>query len=101
LIKHPRYYWLLLAESHLLRRLLGSMAGRIAALLGPTGQRAAVGKQTGRGKEGQRGAREIAGNEALPRSFVPGGGVVALAWAARAAGARRMNRTVSTEAPEV
>jgi hypothetical protein len=32
LIKHARYYWLLLAESHLTRPLFGSMLGRIAAL---------------------------------------------------------------------
>ena len=32
LVKHARYYWLLLAESHLTRRLFGSMLRRIAAL---------------------------------------------------------------------
>ena len=32
LIKHARYYWLLLAESHLTRRLFGSMLQRIWAL---------------------------------------------------------------------
>ncbi len=32
LIKHARYYWLLLAESHLTRRLFGCMLRRIAAL---------------------------------------------------------------------
>ena len=37
LIKHARYYWLLLAESHLTRRLFGAMLGRIAALPLPTG----------------------------------------------------------------
>jgi hypothetical protein len=36
-IKHARYYWLLLAESHLTRRLFGSMVRRIAALPVPTG----------------------------------------------------------------
>jgi hypothetical protein len=36
-IKHARYYWLLLAESHLTRRLFGSMLGRIAALPFPAG----------------------------------------------------------------
>jgi hypothetical protein len=35
LVKHARYYWLLLAESHLTRRLFGSMVRRIGAL--PTG----------------------------------------------------------------
>jgi len=33
LVKHARYYWLLLAESHLTRRLFGSMVRRIEALL--------------------------------------------------------------------
>ena len=37
LVKHARYYWLLLAESHLTRRLFGSMVRRIAALAVPTG----------------------------------------------------------------
>jgi hypothetical protein len=34
LIKHARYDWLLLAESHLTRRLFAGMLGRIAALAG-------------------------------------------------------------------
>jgi DDE family transposase len=37
LIKHARYYWLLLAESHLTRRLFESMLQMIAALPSPTG----------------------------------------------------------------
>ena len=37
LIKHARYYWLLLAESHLTRRLFGSMLRRIAMLPVPAG----------------------------------------------------------------
>ncbi len=32
LVKHPRYYWLLLAEGHLNRRLFGDMLHRIWAL---------------------------------------------------------------------
>jgi hypothetical protein len=32
LVKQARYYWLLLAESHLTRRLFGSMVRRIALL---------------------------------------------------------------------
>jgi len=32
LIKHARYYWLLLAVSHLRRRLFGTLLGRIAVL---------------------------------------------------------------------
>jgi len=31
-VKHARYYWLLLAESHLTRRRFGAMLGRIAVL---------------------------------------------------------------------
>jgi hypothetical protein len=37
LIKHARYYWLLLAESHLTRRLFASMLGRIDGLPLPSG----------------------------------------------------------------
>ena len=37
LIKHARYYWLLLAESHLTRGLFGSMLRRIAGLSLPAG----------------------------------------------------------------
>jgi hypothetical protein len=37
LVKHARYYWLLLAESHLTRRRFGTMLQRIWALPVPTG----------------------------------------------------------------
>jgi hypothetical protein len=37
LVKHARYYWLMLAESHLTRRLFGSMVRRIDALAVTTG----------------------------------------------------------------
>jgi hypothetical protein len=37
LIKHARYYWLLLAESHLTRRLFGTMVRRMEALPMPAG----------------------------------------------------------------
>jgi len=37
LLKHARYYWLLLAESHLTRRLFASMLQRIAMLPSPAG----------------------------------------------------------------
>jgi len=37
LIKHARYYWLLLAESHLTRRLFGVMLQRIVTLPVPAG----------------------------------------------------------------
>ena len=37
LVKHARYYWLLLAEGHLTQRLFGSMLRSIGALSVPTG----------------------------------------------------------------
>jgi hypothetical protein len=37
-IKHTRYFWLMLAESHLMRRLFATMVRRIAALPVATGQ---------------------------------------------------------------
>ena len=37
LVKHARYYWLLLAEGHLTRRLFRAMVRRIAALPVPDG----------------------------------------------------------------
>lgn len=37
LVKHARYYWLLLAESHLTPRLFGRMLGKVAALPTPAG----------------------------------------------------------------
>jgi hypothetical protein len=37
LIKHARYYWLLLAESHLTRRLFGGMPRRITTVASPAG----------------------------------------------------------------
>ena len=37
LVKRARYYWLLLAESHLTRRLFEAMPGRIIALPSPAG----------------------------------------------------------------
>ena len=37
LVKHARYYWLLLAEGHLTRRLFGAIARRLLALSVPAG----------------------------------------------------------------
>ena len=37
LVKHARYYWLMLAESHLTRSLFRSMLRRIGALAAPAG----------------------------------------------------------------
>ena len=38
LIQHVRYYWLLLAESHLTRRLFAGMLRKVAMLPSPAGQ---------------------------------------------------------------
>ena len=37
LLKHARYFWLVLAGSHLTRRLFGAMLGKIAGLPSPAG----------------------------------------------------------------
>jgi hypothetical protein len=37
LIKHARYYWLMLAQGHLTKRLFGTMVRRVQALPLPTG----------------------------------------------------------------
>jgi hypothetical protein len=37
LIKHARYYWLLLAEGHLTRRLFAGILRKIAVLPSPAG----------------------------------------------------------------
>jgi Transposase DDE domain group 1 len=37
LVKHARYYWLLLAEGHLNRRRFGAMLDRVSLLPVPTG----------------------------------------------------------------
>ncbi len=37
LVKHARYYWLLLAEGHLTRTLFGAILRRLVALPGPAG----------------------------------------------------------------
>jgi hypothetical protein len=57
LVKHARYYWLLLVESHLIRRLFGSVVRRIEALAVATGQTEAMGgaKLGDQGGEGRRG----------------------------------------------
>ena len=60
LVQHARYYWLLLAEGHLNRKLFGQMLGRIRAC------RCRVGRTVGYRCEimvlrdcGQRGVRQI------------------------------------------
>jgi hypothetical protein len=46
LVKHARYYWLLLAESHLTRRLFASMVRRIELLPLPGGWACRATKRT-------------------------------------------------------
>ena len=65
LVKHARYYWLLLAESHLTRRLVWSHAGqdRSAALASGVGEpptRADFKRRAGRGRKsvGRNRSRE-------------------------------------------
>jgi hypothetical protein len=60
LVTHARYYWLLLAESHLTRRLFGSMLRRIWALPVPAGDR--------QGLTGQSWRREGATQPRCPRN---------------------------------
>lgn len=61
LVKHARYYWLLLAESHLTRRLFAGMLRPIAALLAPAGQpRAVAASKIERRVDGERGG--VSGN---------------------------------------
>src|SRR6202521_3422994 len=63
---HARYYWLLLAESHLTRRLFGSMLQRIWAL-------PPAGRLTGGVCHGVRpGEERDAGREKCPRNVVGG-----------------------------
>lgn len=60
LVKHARYYWLLLAEGHLNRRLSGEMLGRLEALPVPEGNATSLrgaGAQTG-GRPGRRSVAE-------------------------------------------
>jgi len=57
LVKHARYYWLLLAESHLTRRLSGSMVRRVALLPSPAGQANARADQISAARE--TGAGEV------------------------------------------
>jgi hypothetical protein len=47
LVKHALYYWLLLAESDLTRRLFGSMVPRLAALSAPGIELAVADEKTG------------------------------------------------------
>ena len=66
LIQHARYYWLLLAESHLTRRLFGAMVRRIAALRLPSGWEAATRKHA---VEVRRGDGEVSEKSLEIRHF--------------------------------
>ena len=62
LVKHARYYWLFLAESHLTRRLFGAMLQRITGLAG-AGRSDARRAQadTGLAKRGHKGGVGVKG----------------------------------------
>jgi hypothetical protein len=72
LIKHARYYWLLLAESHLTRRLFGSMLRRMEALQLPAGWVRQPGETNldDGGELRKRCPKNRLKNKAIP-SFVP------------------------------
>jgi hypothetical protein len=69
LIKHARYYWLLLAESHLTRRLFGSMLLRIAGLSLPAGypRLRQPGNRSGATRDG--GVSDKSGREGRSQQF--------------------------------
>ena len=67
LIKHARYYGLLLAESHLTRRLCAAMVRRVEALPVAAGQRLCLRAKIWRRGRGRAGVREIAGKGAVLR----------------------------------
>jgi len=56
--RDARYRWLLLAESHLTRRLLGAMVRQTAALLAATIHADTAGRTIGAGQAGKIGPAE-------------------------------------------
>ena len=70
-VKHARYYWLLLAEGHLTRRLFGAMLDRIWALTVPTGDDRAVYAVGGNEETAQDGSsvEEISGSRVGSAEF--------------------------------
>jgi hypothetical protein len=73
LVKHARYYWLLLAESHLTRRLFGSMLRRMEALPLPAGEARRGGETNLADGEELSGevSGQVLGNGANHGSLVP------------------------------
>jgi hypothetical protein len=60
LVKHARYYWVLLAEQHLTRRLFGAILRRLDALPGPAGEQTLpLQSQRAEWRPGGGGVREI------------------------------------------
>ena len=59
LIKHARYYWLLLAEGHLTRSLFGAMLRRLVALSVPAGSRSYSYSQIGKGGRRRRDRKSV------------------------------------------
>ena len=68
LVKHARYYWLLLAEGHLTRRLFGAMLRRIAALPVPAAQAKAEARELVNEEVGDRKVSVGSANKAAPGS---------------------------------
>jgi hypothetical protein len=78
LVKHSRYYWLLLAESHLTRRLFGSMLQRIWALPVPTVDGPALPETVGEERtEGGRRVRKNIGG-VVPRVTIRAAGAYSM-----------------------
>src|SRR5512136_1412949 len=95
LIKHARYYWLMLAEGHLTRRLFGAMVQRIAALPVPAGQRLAAGRREP--GEARRGDGEVSKKSPQMRPSRPLAcrekPELALSWAAGVARDGKIKKT--------
>jgi hypothetical protein len=93
-----RYYWLMLAESHLTRRLFGAMVRRIAALPVATGSRRAVGCREIRRPGGEAGEVfvEITEKRLFPGFVFPGGAKLELGGAERRPGEETALRSIKT-----
>ena len=67
LVKHARYYWLLLAEGHLTRRLFGDMLRRIWAEKCPESS-GSIGRTTARAEVTAFGAERLCDEQSFVRS---------------------------------
>jgi hypothetical protein len=73
LVKHARYYWLLLAESHLTRRLFGAMVGRMESVPLACGVKSAAGRR--KPWEASRGMARCPRNRGEEQVNVPVGSI--------------------------